>query len=237
MIGLGSFTFVSLAEARDLAYTNRKTARAGGDPLAERRRARATPTFRKAADTVWKQKCRSAGARSRSSTRPTRCARSRAPPHGFRSSFRDWAAEQTDHPREVIETALAHVVGNATELAYARSDLFERRRQLTQDWDASGRRCVAPKLLVGLRGGGRDARRHGAPPGVSARDPRLHTDAAGRRCSVCWPPIRRIASRLPYAAVFRGRTHSVIRLPTAISARRRSYVCCKFSQTDGVVPK
>ena len=63
VIGLGSFTFVSLAEARDLAYTNRKTARAGGDPLAERRRARATPTFRKAADTVWKQKCRSAGAR------------------------------------------------------------------------------------------------------------------------------------------------------------------------------
>ena len=37
-------------------------------------------------------------------------------PHGFRSSFRDWAAERTDHPREVIETALAHVVGNATEV-------------------------------------------------------------------------------------------------------------------------
>ena len=58
-----------------------------------------------------------------------------AVPHGFRSSFRDWAAELTDHPREVIEIALAHVVGNATELAYARSDLFERRRQLMQDWD------------------------------------------------------------------------------------------------------
>ena len=47
VIGLGSFTFVTLAEARDLAYTNRKTARAGGDPLAERRRARATPTFKR----------------------------------------------------------------------------------------------------------------------------------------------------------------------------------------------
>ena len=58
-----------------------------------------------------------------------------AVPHGFRSSFRDWAAERTDHPRAVIEIALAHVVGNATELAYARSDLFERRRQLMQDWD------------------------------------------------------------------------------------------------------
>ena len=57
-------------------------------------------------------------------------------PHGFRSSFRDWAAEETDHPREVIEAALAHVVGNQVEAAYARSDLFERRRQLMDDWEA-----------------------------------------------------------------------------------------------------
>ena len=54
--------------------------------------------------------------------------------HGFRSSFRDWAAEETDHPREVIEAALAHVVRNRTEAAYARSDLFERRRRLMDDW-------------------------------------------------------------------------------------------------------
>ena len=57
-----------------------------------------------------------------------------AVPHGFRSSFRDWAAERTDHPREVIEAALAHVVGNKVEAAYARSDLFERRRRLMDDW-------------------------------------------------------------------------------------------------------
>ena len=57
-----------------------------------------------------------------------------AVPHGFRSSFRDWAAEDTDHPREVIEAALAHVVRNQTEAAYARSDLFERRRRLMEDW-------------------------------------------------------------------------------------------------------
>ena len=56
--------------------------------------------------------------------------------HGFRSSFRDWAAEETDHPREVIEAALAHVVQNKVEAAYARSDLFERRRRLMNDWDA-----------------------------------------------------------------------------------------------------
>ena len=52
-----------------------------------------------------------------------------AVPHGFRSSFRDWAAEETNHPREVVEAALAHVVQNKVEAAYARSsDLFERRR-------------------------------------------------------------------------------------------------------------
>ena len=57
-----------------------------------------------------------------------------AVPHGFRSSFRDWAAEETDHPREVIEAALAHVVQNKVEAAYARSDLFGRRRLLMDDW-------------------------------------------------------------------------------------------------------
>ena len=57
-----------------------------------------------------------------------------AVPHGFRSTFRDWAAEETNHPREVIEAALAHVVRNRVEAAYARSDLFERRRRLMDDW-------------------------------------------------------------------------------------------------------
>ena len=56
-------------------------------------------------------------------------------PHGFRSSFRDWAAEETDHPREVIEAALAHVIQNKVAV-YARSDLFERRRRLMDDWSA-----------------------------------------------------------------------------------------------------
>ena len=59
-----------------------------------------------------------------------------AVPHGFRSSFRDWAAEETNHPREVIEAALAHTVRNQVEAAYARSDLFERRRVLMNDWAA-----------------------------------------------------------------------------------------------------
>ena len=57
-----------------------------------------------------------------------------AVPHGFRSSFRDWAAEETDAPREICELALAHVEGSATERAYRRTDLFEKRRELMQAW-------------------------------------------------------------------------------------------------------
>ncbi|MXZ61295.1 MAG: hypothetical protein F4Z12_10595 [Acidobacteria bacterium] len=55
-----------------------------------------------------------------------------AVPHWFRSSFRDWAAERTDAPREVCELALAHVNRDRVEAAYRRSDLFERRRELTE---------------------------------------------------------------------------------------------------------
>ncbi len=57
-----------------------------------------------------------------------------AVPHGFRSSFRDWAAECSSAPREVCELALAHVNDDRTEAAYRRSDLFERRRKLMEDW-------------------------------------------------------------------------------------------------------
>ena len=58
----------------------------------------------------------------------------RATVHGFRSSFKDWALEQTNMPWAVSEAALAHTLGNSTEQAYARSDLFERRRVLMQSW-------------------------------------------------------------------------------------------------------
>ena len=57
-----------------------------------------------------------------------------AVPHGFRSSFRDWAAEQTSAPHRVMEAALAHVIPNKAEAAYARSDLFARRRELMAQW-------------------------------------------------------------------------------------------------------
>jgi integrase len=54
--------------------------------------------------------------------------------HGFRSAFRDWAGEATAHPREVIEHALAHRLKDKAEAAYARGDLFEKRRRLMADW-------------------------------------------------------------------------------------------------------
>ena len=54
--------------------------------------------------------------------------------HGFRSSFRDWAAERTNFPSEVVEMALAHVVGNKVEAAYRRGDLFDKRRRLMGAW-------------------------------------------------------------------------------------------------------
>ena len=61
--------------------------------------------------------------------------------HGFRSTFRDWAAECTNFPNEVCEAALAHVIENKAEAAYRRGDLFEKRRKLMDAWDAY---CTTP---------------------------------------------------------------------------------------------
>jgi integrase len=54
--------------------------------------------------------------------------------HGFRSSFRDWAGNVSSFPREVVETALAHVIGDKAEQAYRRSDALEKRRRLMEAW-------------------------------------------------------------------------------------------------------
>ena len=56
--------------------------------------------------------------------------------HGFRSTFRDWVAECTEHPREVAEMALAHAIENEAEAAYWRGDLLEKRRKLMDEWAA-----------------------------------------------------------------------------------------------------
>jgi integrase len=56
--------------------------------------------------------------------------------HGFRSTFRDWAGDCTAFQREVAEAALAHIVGDAVEAAYRRSDALEKRRELMDAWTA-----------------------------------------------------------------------------------------------------
>lgn len=66
--------------------------------------------------------------------------------HGFRSSFRDWAAEATGFPHEVCEMALAHTIANKAEAAYRRGDLFEKRRKLMEAWAAY---CLSPVGVAG----------------------------------------------------------------------------------------
>jgi integrase len=56
--------------------------------------------------------------------------------HGFRSTFRDWASEVANAPREVAEMSLSHKVGSNVERAYARSDLLEKRRKLMEQWSS-----------------------------------------------------------------------------------------------------
>ena len=67
-------------------------------------------------------------------------------PHGFRSTFRDWASERTNYPRDVAEMALAHAIGDKVEAAYRRGDLFEKRRRIMADWAAF---CAAPSVKAG----------------------------------------------------------------------------------------
>jgi integrase len=85
--------------------------------------------------------------------------------HGFRSSFRDWAGESTNHPHDVCEAALAHTRKDKTHAAYQRGDLFAKRRKLMEDWAAF---CDPP----------RKAKRKKRPP-VSTEEPRESRDLAG----------------------------------------------------------
>ena len=59
-----------------------------------------------------------------------------AVPHGFRSTFKDWASELTSYPNELSEMALAHLVGDKVEQAYRRGDMFQKRRNIMRDWAA-----------------------------------------------------------------------------------------------------
>jgi integrase len=70
-----------------------------------------------------------------------------AVPHGFRSTFRDWASERTNYPRDAAEMALAHTIGDKVEAAYRRGDLFEKRRRMMADWATF---CAQPSAGSGV---------------------------------------------------------------------------------------
>jgi integrase len=71
--------------------------------------------------------------------------------HGFRSTFRDWAAELTNFPNEVIEKAMAHAIESKTEAAYRRGDLFDKRRRLMEAWADYAARVGTSGNVVALK--------------------------------------------------------------------------------------
>lgn len=73
--------------------------------------------------------------------------------HGFRSTFRDWAAERTNYPRDVAEMALAHTIGDKVEAAYRRGDLFDKRARMMAEWARFIERPVSSSGVVSIRGG------------------------------------------------------------------------------------
>ena len=77
--------------------------------------------------------------------------KSRYTAHGFRSSFRDWAGNETHFPRELAEHALAHVIGDKAEQAYRRSDALEKRRALMQVWANYCKPCAPADNVTPLR--------------------------------------------------------------------------------------
>lgn len=72
-------------------------------------------------------------------------------PHGFRSSFRDWASERTNYPSEMAELALAHTISDKVEAAYRRGDMFEKRRRMMDDWAKFCGTVEAPRAVIPLR--------------------------------------------------------------------------------------
>lgn len=100
--------------------------------------------------------------------------------HGFRSTFRDWAAERTNYPREVAEMALAHAVGDKVEAAYRRGDLFQKRRRIMDDW---AKYCATVKptgQVIGIGAAQRATNPDSADSGVDS-DPDSQAIAAQYR--------------------------------------------------------
>ena len=69
--------------------------------------------------------------------------------HGFRATFKTWASERTSFQNEIVEAALAHIIGDKVEQAYRRGDMFEKRRRLMQAWsDYCGKPAAANKIVL-----------------------------------------------------------------------------------------
>lgn len=68
--------------------------------------------------------------------------------HGFRSTFRTWGQNETSHEREVLEYCLHHIEGEEAELAYARGDVWEKRKAALQGWEAFCNSKPAPRLKL-----------------------------------------------------------------------------------------
>ncbi|MCZ6496966.1 MAG: tyrosine-type recombinase/integrase, partial [Alphaproteobacteria bacterium] len=81
-----------------------------------------------------------------------RMGRSDLTVHGFRSTFRDWAAERTNYPREAAEMALGHIVSDKVEAAYRRGDLFQKRRRLMDEWARFCHSGAKAGKIVAIRG-------------------------------------------------------------------------------------
>ena len=71
--------------------------------------------------------------------------------HGFRSTFRDWAAERTNFQADVAEAALGHVIGDKVVAAYRRGDLFEKRRRLMEAWGEFATKAQDTSVILPLR--------------------------------------------------------------------------------------
>lgn len=72
--------------------------------------------------------------------------------HGFRASFKTWATEATDHPRDLVESALAHIIENKTEAAYQRGDVLDKRRKMMGQWAAYATESGVTGKIIGIRG-------------------------------------------------------------------------------------
>ena len=83
-----------------------------------------------------------------------RMERSDLTAHGFRSTFRDWAAEQTNYARDVAEMALAHTIGDKVEAAYRRGDLFKKRERMMEDWAKACGLVAKPGTVIAINRGG-----------------------------------------------------------------------------------